>query len=75
MKERAEKAKVEIGIGIGQVLSVKLTAAELKDLRAAVESGSGWHDMKTQEGTVALNLATVVFLRVDDGGQAIGFSG
>jgi len=75
MKERAEKAKVEIGIGIGQVLSVKLTAAELKDLRAAVGLGSGWHDMKTQEGTVALNLATVVFLRVDDGGQAIGFSG
>ncbi len=71
----AEKAKVEIGFGIGQVLSVRLTAAELKELRKAVEGGGGWHDLKTQEGTVALNLATVVFLRVDDGGQAIGFSG
>jgi len=75
MAGKADKAKVEIGFGIGQVLSVKLTAAELKELRSAVEDGSGWHDLKTQEGTVALNLATVVFIRVDDGGQAIGFSG
>ncbi|MDQ3573036.1 MAG: hypothetical protein M3383_09280 [Actinomycetota bacterium] len=75
MADKGEKVKVEIGFGIGQVLSVKLTAAELKELRAAVEAGSGWHDMKTQEGSVALNLASVLFLRVDDGGQAIGFSG
>ncbi len=71
----AETKKVEIGFGIGQALSVKLTEGELADLRAAVESGAGWYDVKTQESTVALNLATVVFLRVDDSPHAIGFSG
>jgi hypothetical protein len=70
-----EQTKVEIGCGIGQVLSVKLSEGELKDLRTAVESGKGWYDLNTAEGTVALNLATVVFLRVDDAARGIGFSG
>ncbi len=70
-----EQIKVEIGFGIGQVLSVKLGEPELAGLREAVVSGSGWHEVKTQEGTVALNLATVVFLRVEDAAHSIGFSG
>jgi hypothetical protein len=71
----AETKKVEIGFGIGQALSVKLTDSELTRLREAVEAGSGWFDLKTQESTVALNLATVTFLRVDDPAHSIGFSG
>lgn len=70
-----EQTKVEIGFGIGQVLSVKLTESQLKDLRASVEDGAGWYDLKTQEGSVALNLATVVFIRVTDASHSIGFSG
>ena len=71
----ADLKKVEIGFGIGQAVSVKLSEDELADLRKAVESGSGWYDLKTQEATVALNLATVVFIRVDDSAHNIGFSG
>ena len=71
----AERIKVEIGFGIGQALSVKLTEAELRKLREAVESGSGWFDLQTEDGSVALNLATVVFLRVDSGAHSIGFTG
>ena len=70
----AEQTKVEIGFGIGQVLSVKLSESGLSDLRKAVENGSGWYDLKTQEGSVALNLATVVFIRVNDATHTIGFS-
>jgi hypothetical protein len=70
-----EQTKVEIGFGIGQVLSVKLSQSELTDLRKAVEAGKGWFDMRTQEGTVSLNLATVVFIRVDDAAHSIGFAG
>ena len=71
----AETTKVEIGFGIGQVLSVKLSEDDLAKLRKAVESGSGWHDLKTAEGSVALNLATVLFIRVDDASHSIGFAG
>ena len=70
----ADQTKAEIGFGIGQVLSVKLTSDELSGLRKAVEEGKGWFDLRTQEGTVALNLATVVFIRVDDAAHSIGFS-
>ena len=70
-----EQTKVEIGLGIGQVVSVKLSQDELAGLRQAVESGPGWHDLRTQEGTVAVNLATVVFIRVDDAAHTIGFGG
>ena len=57
------------------MLSVKLAEDELSSLRKEVEAGKGWFDLKTQEGTVALNLATVVFIRVDDAAHAIGFAG
>jgi len=71
----AETKKVEIGFGIGQAISVKLGEEELASLRTAVEAGTGWYDVKTSEATVALNLATVVFIRVDDSKHSIGFSG
>jgi hypothetical protein len=71
----ADETRVEIGFGIGQVLSVKLSADELADLRKAVEAGNGWHDVRTQQGSVALNLATVVFIRVDDSSHSMGFAG
>lgn len=70
----AEQTRVEIGFGIGQVLSVKLAEGELAELRKQVENGKGWFDVRTQEGTVALNLATVVFIRVADSDHTIGFS-
>jgi hypothetical protein len=71
----AKATKVEIGFGLGQVLSVKLTESELADVRKAVEKGGGWYDLKTDEGSVALNLAMVVFVRVNDATHSIGFSG
>jgi hypothetical protein len=71
----SEQTKVEIGFGLGQVLSAKLAEGELSDLRKAVESGKGWYDLKTDEGSVALNLATVMFIRVNDATHSIGFSG
>ncbi len=71
----SEQTKVEIGFGLGQVLSAKLDEGELSDLRKAVESGKGWYDLKTDEGSVALNLATVMFIRVNDATHSIGFSG
>jgi hypothetical protein len=70
----AEQTKVEIGFGLGQVLSVKLDEGELGDLRKAVESGQGWYDLKTAEGSIALNVATVVFIRINDATHSIGFS-
>lgn len=71
----ADVKKVQIGFGIGQALNVKLTDDQLAELRRAVEAREGWYDLESEDGPVALNLATVVFLRVDEPTHSIGFSG
>ena len=68
----AEAQRVEIGFEGGQVVSVRLTEEELKDLRKAVEKG-GWHDVRTEDGTLSVYLGKVAFLRIDSGEGRVGF--
>lgn len=70
----AEAQRVEIGFEGGQVVSVRLTDDELKNLRKQVEKG-GWHDLKTEDGILAVYLGKVSFLRIDSGAHRVGFSG
>ncbi|MFL5900743.1 MAG: hypothetical protein ACJ75S_06040 [Solirubrobacterales bacterium] len=65
--------KVEIGFEGGQVISARLSEDELKDLRRQVERG-GWHDVKTEDGTLAIYAGKVAFLRSDAGEHRVGFS-
>ena len=67
--------RIEIGFDGGQVVSVRLDDAARDELRSAVERGDGWHDLSTDEGTFALDLAKVVFVRAAGGSHSIGFSG
>lgn len=69
----ADAQKVEIGFEGGQVVSVRLTEEELKQLRKQVEKG-GWHDVRTEDGVLALYLGKVAFLRIDSGEHKVGFS-
>jgi len=71
----SDRKRVEIGVGIGQALSVRITDDELARLRERVESGQGWFDLESEEGTISLNLATVLFIKVASTPQTIGFSG
>ncbi|HET9163180.1 MAG TPA: hypothetical protein VFN89_07035 [Solirubrobacterales bacterium] len=68
----ADTQKVEIGFEGGQVVAVRLGEDELKDLRKQVEKG-GWHDIKTEDGTLSVYVGKVAFLRIDSGAQKIGF--
>ncbi len=68
----AEAQKVEIGFEGGQVVPVRLSEDELKDLRKQVEKG-GWHDVKTEDGTLSVYGGKVAFLRIDSGAQKVGF--
>jgi hypothetical protein len=70
-----EATRVEIGLGIGQVVSARLNDRGLKELRKAVERGEGWHELETDDGTLVINLATVVFVRIADRSHSIGFAG
>jgi hypothetical protein len=68
----AEAHRVEIGFEGGQVVSVRMTDDELKDLRKQVEKG-GWYDVKTEEGVLAVYLGKVAYLRIDSGEHRVGF--
>lgn len=68
----ADAQRVEIGFEGGQVISTRLGEEDLKDLRTRLEQG-GWHDLHTEEGTIALYLGKVQFLRVESGEHRVGF--
>jgi hypothetical protein len=69
----ADAQKVEIGFEGGQVISVRLSDDELKGLRKQVEKG-GWHDVKTEDGELALYLGKVSFVHIASGAHRVGFS-
>lgn len=71
----AAMQRAEIGFSGGQVVSVRLAEKRLNELRKAIESGEGWYDLETDDGTIALDLAKVVFVRIAASAQTIGFSG
>ena len=71
----ADLKKVEIGLGVAQVVSARLTDDQLSRLREAVERGEGWLDLETEDATLVINLATVVFLKVAGAPHTIGFTG
>ena len=67
--------RVEVGFGGGQVMSVRVADAARSDLRKAVERAQGWYDLETEDGSVSLDLAQVVFVRTAGAPHTIGFSG
>jgi hypothetical protein len=68
----AEAQRVEIGFEGGQVISTRLSEADLKELRDRLEQG-GWYDLHTEEGTIALYLGKIAFIRVESGEHRVGF--
>jgi hypothetical protein len=68
----ADAQRVEIGFEGGQVISARLSEGDLKDLRSRLEQG-GWHDLPTEDGTIALYLPKVSFIRVNSGENRVGF--
>ena len=71
----SDARRIEIGFDGGQVVSVRLDDEGFKALRAAVEGNDGWYDLQTEEGTFALDLGKLVFVRGAGGSHSIGFSG
>jgi hypothetical protein len=67
------KRRVSVGFSGGQVLPLRLAEDKLDAFKSAIQSDSGWHQLEAEDGPVLLNLAQVVFLRVDADESRIGF--
>ncbi|HEX2393216.1 MAG TPA: hypothetical protein VHI77_09885 [Solirubrobacterales bacterium] len=68
----ADGQRVEIGFEGGQVISARLSGEDLEDLRKQLEKG-GWYDLHTEDGTIALYLGRVAFLRIESDAHRVGF--
>jgi hypothetical protein len=67
--------RVSIGFSGGGVVEVRIDDAKLKQLRKALDGADGWYDIETDEGTVAIDLRQVIFIRSATTPQRIGFGG
>ncbi|MGA2011949.1 MAG: hypothetical protein ABSH51_15695 [Solirubrobacteraceae bacterium] len=64
--------KINIGFLGGPVLSARVAPSDLRTLRAALGT-TGWHDLTSEDGTIALDLGKVVYVLVDTEGHRVGF--
>ena len=67
--------RAAIGFQGGQVLSLRLTEEKLTELRQALSDGTagGWREVEATDGAVVLDLAQVVYLRVESDEHRVGF--
>lgn len=63
---------MSIGFLGGQTLAARVQPDELTKLRNALGS-DGWHDLTTEDGTVAVDLSKVVYVIVDHEEHRVGF--
>jgi len=71
----AQAKRVEIGFGGGQVATARLGEDQLERLSKALADGGSWLELSSVDGDLILDLRQVVFIKVEGGSSAIGFSG
>lgn len=67
--------RVDVGFQGGQVLALRMSDDEHKKLKKALddERSPRWHDMTASDAEVAIDLAQVVYVRLDTEAQKVGF--
>jgi hypothetical protein len=70
-----EVKRIDIGFQGGQVLPARVKAEEYESLREALsdERADRWFQLKTQDSEVAIDLAQVVYVRLDTEEHRVGF--
>jgi hypothetical protein len=64
--------RISIGFQASPPLSARVSDEQLSALQEAL-GGEGWHEVAAEDGALRLNLAAVLWLRVDKDEQRVGF--
>ena len=64
--------RISIGFQASPPLATRVSDDELKRLHDAL-GGEGWHDVEAEDGSIRLNLAHVLWLRVERDEHRVGF--
>ncbi len=77
MEASGKPRRVDIGFNGGQAFSVRLGEGEYRSLREALESDrtERWHALTSEDSEVLIDLAQIVYVRLDTEQRGIGFSG
>ena len=74
MADNDKPRRIAIGLHAGGALALRLESDELEKLRTALSTGeTGWKEIQAVDGSVLVNLAQVLYLRVDSDEHKIGF--
>ena len=67
--------RVDLGFSGGQVLALRLKPTVYEALTKALESDRSdrWHEVKTEDSDVAVDLSQVVYVRLDTEEHKVGF--
>ncbi|MBX5441849.1 MAG: hypothetical protein IRZ32_10030 [Solirubrobacteraceae bacterium] len=64
--------QVSIGFQASAPLALRIEQSELDALLGAL-GNDGWHDVRTQDGAVRLNLEQVIWVRTENRERGVGF--
>jgi hypothetical protein len=66
--------KAAVGFAGGQVLSLRLSESQLKELNGVLREGrERWHEVEAADGAVLVDVGQVVYLRVESDEHRVGF--
>ena len=68
----ADTQRISIGFQASPPIALRVAQEELDKLNGAL-GGEGWHDVDAEDGSIRLNLAHVLWLRVERDEQRVGF--
>ena len=69
----AEVKRIDVGFSGGQVLTLRATKEAYDELVTALGGDGRWHQLRTQDAEVVIDLPQVVYVRRDAEEQRVGF--
>ena len=64
--------RVSVGFQGGQVLAARISDEELTSLTEALGT-AGWHEIKSEDGPVRVNVSQIVYVSADSDEPRVGF--
>jgi len=70
-----ETRRIDIGFQGGPVLPTRVKQSSYDDLRKALsnERADRWFELETQDSKISVDLSQVVYVRIDNEEQRVGF--
>jgi hypothetical protein len=73
MASEAKFRRVDVGFQAGPVLSLRVQEDQYEALRGALGGSERWHELVSEDATVTLDLAQVIYVRLDTERDRVGF--